>query len=120
MISTTEATRCPGVTPRRAVALVASGELETNKIGHSWAIDEWSVVLRQSTPKLKGRPPLGDCGTANYETHTLMNANHKVARFTYNRASRQVTKVENLEDYAWAPLGACVFSGKVGRFNLND
>lgn len=120
MISTAEAARRLGTTPRRVVALIASGDLEATKLGRSWAVDEKSVALRASSPKLRGRPSLGDRNAANLETYTLMNADRQTARFTYNKALRQVAKVESLDAYAWAPPGACSFSGKVDRFNLND
>ncbi len=120
MISTTEAARRLGMTPRRVVALIASGDLDATKLGRSWAVDEQSVALRAASPKLRGRPCLGDRNAANLETYTLMNANHEVAQFTYNKALRQVAKVESLDEYEWAPPGACAFSGKVDRFNLND
>lgn len=56
MLSTAEAARRLGVSPRRVRALVESGELAAERVGRAWAIDEASVQARAEAPKLKGRP----------------------------------------------------------------
>lgn len=56
MLSTSQAAKQLGVSPRRIRALIESGDLQAERIGNSWAIDENSLNKRKRSPKLNGRP----------------------------------------------------------------
>ena len=105
MLTTSEAAEVLGVTPRRVIALVKSGDLTAERFGRQWMIDERSVRDRASAPKLSGRPKLGQKDLLALSTHTLMNRDHPVLDFTYDRKGKR-TRVERTYDEAlWAPLG---------------
>ena len=120
MISTAEAAKILGVSPRRVTALIESGDLAAQRIGRSWAVDEQSVAERAAAPKWRGRPPAGASDPRSVETCTLMSANREVARFAYDRSSKQVVSIRELDDARYAPPAACSTRGKVDRFNLNN
>ena len=105
MLTTSEAAKMLGISARRVVALIESGDLLAERFGRQWIVDERSVGRRASQEKLKGRPKLGQKDLLALGTHTLMNRNHPVLDFTYDRASRR-TRIEEVHDDAlWAPLG---------------
>ena len=47
-----------GVSERRVMALIHSGDLEAQKFGRSWAVSEESVRSRLANGTVSGRPPL--------------------------------------------------------------
>ena len=105
MLTTSEAAKLLGVSMRRVIALIESGDLTAERFGRQWMVDERSVERRASQEKLKGRPKLGQKDLLALGTHTLMNRNHPVLDFTYDRDSRR-TRIEKVHDDAlWAPLG---------------
>lgn len=105
MLTSSEAAQLLGVSVRRVVALIESGELVAERFGRQWMIDERSVQNRLTQPKLKGRPKLGQKDLLALGSHTLMNRNHPVLDFTYDRKSKRV-RIERVHDDAlWAPLG---------------
>lgn len=105
MITTKEAAEKLGISVRRVIALIQSGDLEAEKFGRSWIVDERSVELRLSEPKLKGRPKLGQKNLMNLRRSTLMNRNHEVLDFVYDNESKRVSIVSLRDGSAWAPLG---------------
>ena len=59
-LSTSEAARMLGVTPRRVTELIRSGLLVAQRSGRSWEVDEESVERRLSGERLRGRPKGGE------------------------------------------------------------
>lgn len=105
MLTTSEAAEILGITPRRVVALVKSGALVAERFGRQWMVDERSVRDRASAPKLSGRPKLGQKDLLALSTHTLMNRDHPVLDFTYDRKRKRV-RIERVHGEAvWGPLG---------------
>ena len=105
MLTTSEAAEILGVTPRRVIALVESGNLVAERFGRQWMVDERSVMDRASAPKLSGRPKLGQKDLLALSTYTLMNRDHPVLDFTYDRKQRR-TRIECVHEEAlWGPLG---------------
>ena len=51
MLTTSEAAEILGITPRRVVALIESGDLAAERFGRQWMVDERSVKDRASAPK---------------------------------------------------------------------
>ena len=58
-ITSAEAARLLGVSERRVIALIHSGDLEAQKFGRSWAVSEESVRSRVASGTVSGRPPYG-------------------------------------------------------------
>lgn len=113
MLSTAEAARQLGVSPRRVRFLVEAGELSAERVGRAWAVDEASVQARIEAPKLKGRPKEADRDAFALGSYILMSRNHEVARFEFNRKRERVMSLEPLGGAAWAPMGACSRPGKI-------
>ncbi|WP_139651175.1 helix-turn-helix domain-containing protein [Raoultibacter phocaeensis] len=105
MITTKEAAERLGISTRRVVALIQAGDLEAQKLGRSWIVDESSVALRASEPKLKGRPKLGQKNLMSLKRYTLMNRNHEVLDFVYDNESKRVSIGSLHDGIAWVPLG---------------
>lgn len=116
MLSTSQAAKQLGVSPRRIRALIESGDLQAERIGNSWAIDENSLNKRKRSPKLNGRPKHNEKDVTALKDYVLMNRNHEVARFTFNVKQERVLSVFPCADSAWAPLGAC---GRPGQINAD-
>lgn len=105
MLTTSEAAEILGITPRRVIALIESGDLIAERFGRQWMVDERSVTTRATSPKLSGRPKLGQKDLLALSTHTLMNRDHPVIDFTYDRKTKRA-RIERVHDDAlWAPLG---------------
>lgn len=105
MLTTTEAAQQLGISTRRVVALIESGDLVAERFGRQWMVDERSVERRATQEKLRGRPKLGQKDLLALTSHTLMNRDHPVLDFTYDRVSKR-TRIERIhDDIAWAPLG---------------
>ncbi len=105
MLTTSEAAAKLGVSTRRVIALIESGDLVAERFGKQWMVDERSVERRATQPTLRGRPKLGQKDLLALVSHTLMNRNHPVLDFTYDRASKR-TRIEKVHDDAmWGPLG---------------
>lgn len=118
MYSSKQAADKLNVSVRRVNALIHSGELRAQKIGNSWAIDEQSVEERLQRPRLLGRPKGGEKDTRNLESYTLMNRNHEVLDFTYNKRQGTVLDIDKRKDIDWMPLGIGVQGSKLDRYNL--
>lgn len=105
MLTTAEAARLLGVSQRRVVALIDSGDLAAERFGRQWMVDERSVEARVAAPRLTGRPKLGQKDLLALSPHTLMNRDHPVLDFTYDSKSQR-TRIDRVHDNArWAPLG---------------
>lgn len=105
MINTAEAAKRLGVSQRRVLALIRSGDLAAERFGRAWMVDERSVDRRVSSPKLRGRPKMGQKDLMSLRRCTLMNRNHAVLDFTYDDARKTVT-IDALHDgVEWAPPG---------------
>jgi excisionase family DNA binding protein len=118
-MTTSEAAQVLGVSRRRVLALIQSGDLAAERFGSSWAVSEDAVRRRVASPRLKGRPPMGVREPQCLERYTLMCRDHEVAAFCYDRALRRVGSVRELGGAAWAPPGACGVNGRVHPVNLN-
>ena len=105
MLTTKEAAERLGVSARRIVALIESGDLEAEKFGRSWMISERSIEARISSPKLRGRPRMGQKSLISLKRYTLMNRNHEVLDFIYDNDKKRTDIVAIRGDAAWAPLG---------------
>lgn len=111
MITTAQAAERLGVSARRVLALIRSGDLVAERFGRAWMIDERSVERRAAAPKLKGRPKMGQKNLMSLRRCTLMNRNHAVLDFTYDDEHKTVTIDALHDDLAWAPPGV----GERGR-----
>ena len=106
MLTTAEAAEILDISTRRVIALIEAGDLAAERFGRQWMVDERSVTARAMQPKLAGRPKLGQKDLLALSSHTLMNRDHPVLDFTYDRKSKRV-RIERVYDEArWAPLGA--------------
>ena len=111
-ITSAEAARLLGVSERRVVALIHSGDLEAQKFGRSWAVSEESVRSRLASGTVSGRPPYGQKRRDLIHAYTLMNKNDAVLHFVFDNESKRVVKVETDEHVIASPIGACRGIGK--------
>lgn len=118
MLTTQDAAKLLGVSDRRVTALIESGDLQAQKFGRSWAIDESSVRERASREHKAGRPKMGERNPANLERYTLMNREHPVLDFTYNRRTLEVGDLHMREGLAWKPLGVGLIEKDPNRYDL--
>lgn len=118
MITTEEAARRLGVTPRRVQSLVSSGALEAVKLSGVWLFDESSVEARRATVNKKGGRPSRGHGRA--ETgFVLMNRTHEVASVVYNSVRKEFTSVGSDVDVAHAPIGLVSKGGALPLVDFN-
>ena len=96
-ITSAEAAQLLGVSERRVVALIHSGDLEAQKFGKSWAVSEESVRSRLASGTVSGRPPYGQKRRDLIQTYTLMNKNDAILHFVFDNESKRVVKVETDE-----------------------
>ena len=102
MLTTSEAAELLGVSTRRVIALIESGDLSAQRLGRQWMVDERSVEDRLRAPRLTGQPKLGQKDLLALETHTLMCRDREVLDFTYDRKSKRA-RIDRLRDgAAWA------------------
>lgn len=113
MVSTSDAAKLLGVSPRRVRALIEAGDLKAQRVGRAWLVDEASVRSRANSVVASGRPKDGERDASAITSFILMNRNHEVARFQFNKNRERVLRLEPLQDAAWAPLGACSAPGKM-------
>ena len=92
-ITSAEAARLLGVSERRVVALIHSGDLEAQKFGKSWAVSEESVRSRLASGTVSGRPPYGQKRRDLIQAYTLMNKNDAILHFVFDNESKRVVKV---------------------------
>lgn len=111
-ITSAEAARLLGVSERRVVALIHSGDLEAQKFGRSWAVSEESVRSRLANGTVSGRPPYGQKKRNLIQAYTLMNKNDAVLHFVFDSESKRVVKVEEDEYVIASPIGSCRGIGK--------
>jgi hypothetical protein len=119
-ITTAEAAKILGITPRRVVALINSGDLHARKFGHAWSVDARSVRKRASSKLTRGRPRFGVKDASGLHSYTLMNSNHEVAQFTYNADTHLVEDIHALRDIAYAPLGILTSRGRPGKLAMSE
>ncbi len=113
MLSTAEAAKLLNISPRRVRALAESGNLKAQRVGRAWLIDEGSARQRADAPVAVGRPKDGERDAFAIGSFVLMNRNHEVAQFEFNKKRERVVSLKPLADAAWAPLGACSRPGKL-------
>lgn len=118
MLTTREAAAMLGVSTRRVTALIEAGDLQAQKFGRSWAVDEASVREFGSRNRSAGRPKMGERNPANLERYTLMNCEHAVLDFTYNRRTLEVGDLAMREGLAWKPLGIGLIEKTPNRYDL--
>ncbi len=104
-ITSAEAAQLLGVSERRVVALIHSGDLEAQKFGKSWAVSEESVRSRLASGTVSGRPPYGQKRRDLIQTYTLMNKNDAILHFALDNASKRVVKVETDKHVIASPVG---------------
>ena len=107
MYTTKEAAQRLGISMRRVNALVASGDLEAQRFGRSWMLDERSVHERAERGRTAGRPKMNEKNERNLAPFTLMNRNHPVLDFVYNRRTRETADIvprDHGRAGAWALL----------------
>lgn len=103
-ISSKEAARRLGVSPRRVQELIKTGQLKARKLSGVWLVDEESVVQRAATVnKRGGRPPRGSA--KNETVFTLMNRTHAIADVVYDVSRMEFVHVGELRDVQRAPIG---------------
>ncbi|MFR1638885.1 MAG: helix-turn-helix domain-containing protein [Eggerthellaceae bacterium] len=117
MYTTKEAAQRLGISMRRVNALVASGDLEAQRFGRSWMLDERSVHERAERGRTAGRPNERK-NERNLAPFTLMNRNHPVLDFVYNRRTRETADIVPREGIAWKPLGIGLRERTPNRYDL--
>ena len=118
MYTTKETAEKLGVSVRRVNALINAGELRAERFGRAWMVDERSVAERAALNRSAGRLKMGEKNPGNLESYTLMNRDHPVLGFTYNRRTRETTDVEPLEGITWKPLGVGLRERDPNRYDL--
>ena len=118
MYTTKEAAQRLGISMRRVNALVASGDLEAQRFGRSWMLDERSVHERAERGRTAGRPKMNEKNERNLAPFTLMNRNHPVLDFVYNRRTRETADIVPREGIAWKPLGIGLRERTPNRYDL--
>ncbi|MEG0016910.1 MAG: DNA-binding protein [Gordonibacter sp.] len=118
MFTTREAAEKLNVTIRRVNALIASGDLQAEKFGSAWMVDERSVLARLNQPVSNGRPKMGEKNPRTLASYTLMNRNHAVLDFTYNRRTHNTADVTPCEDVDWKPFGTGLIEAAPNRYDL--
>ena len=118
MLTTQETAQLLGVSVRRVTALIEAGDLQARKFGRSWAVDEESAREYATRERKAGRPKMGERNPANLERYTLMNREHAVLDFTYNRRTREVGDLSMREGLAWKPLGVGLVEKEPNRYDL--
>ena len=111
MYSTSEAAELLGVSPRRVLALIASGDLQAEKRSGVWLLDEASVERRAGSPRLRGRPKAGMRDPSALKALRLKCRDHDVLDFTFRTDARTVVSIDAVHDARYAPAGACLASG---------
>lgn len=118
MYTTKEAAERLGVSVRRVNALVNAGVLSAEKFGHSWMVDEASVEEYASAPRKAGRPLMDERNVENLARYTLMNREHPVLDFTYNRRTGATADLVSREGIDWKPLGIGLIEKEPNRSDL--
>ena len=118
MYTTKEAAQRLGISMRRVNALVASGDLEAQRFGRSWMLDERAVHERAERGRTAGRPKMNEKNERNLAPFTLMNRNHPVLDFVYNRRTRETADIVPREGIAWKPLGIGLRERTPNRYDL--
>ena len=118
MYTTKEAAQRLGISMRRVNALIASGDLEAQRFGRSWMLDERSVHERAERGRTAGRPKMNEKNERNLAPFTLMNRNHPVLDFVYNRRTRETADIVPREGIAWKPLGIGLRERTPNRYDL--
>lgn len=118
MYTTAEAADILGVSVRRVSALIASGDLQAQRFGRAWMIDERSVRDRATLKPAAGRPKMGEKNPDNLVSYTLMNRNHPVLDFVYNRRTREAADLVPREGIDWRPLGIGLRERLPNRYDL--
>ncbi|MEG2478349.1 helix-turn-helix domain-containing protein [Gordonibacter sp.] len=118
MFTTKEVAEKLNVTVRRVNALIASGDLQAEKFGNAWMIDERSVSTRLEQPIPSGRPKMGERNPRMLSSYVLMNRNHAVLTFTYNRRTHETANVTPCEGVDWKPFGTGLIETSPNRYDL--
>lgn len=118
MLTTKEAAERLGVSVRRVNALIDSGDLQAERFGRSWMVDERSVEERATLNRGPGRLKMDEKNSDNLVAYTLMNRNHPVLDFTYNRRTRETADLVVREGIAWKPLGIGPREREPNRYDL--
>lgn len=118
MYTTKEAASMLGISVRRVSALIASGDLDAERFGRAWMVDERSVGERLALNRPAGRLKMDEKVPGNLESYTLMNRDHPVLDFTYNRRTRETTDLVPQEGIDWKPLGIGLREHTPNRYDL--
>ena len=117
--TTKEAAQRLGISMRRVNALIASGDLEAQRFGRSWMLDERSVHERSRGGRTAGRPKMNEKNERNLAPFTLMNRNHPVLDFVYNRRTRETAGISRAaRRNRLKPLGIGLRERTPNRYDL--
>ena len=120
MLTTKEAAERLGVSVRRVNALIESGALAATRFGRAWMVEDRSVDERIDAKPTGGRPKMGERNPGNLVRYTLMNRNHPVLDFTYNRRTAEVGDLAPCEGIAYKPLGIGPWDREPNRYDLAE
>lgn len=120
MLTTTEAAKILGISTRRIVALIHSGDLEASRFGRSWMIKDASVAARKDLNRSSGRPIMDEKDPRALSRYTLMNRDHAVIDFTFDRKTHRVGSIAIREGIDWKPLGIGPIDGKPSKIDLAE
>lgn len=119
MKSAGEAAKILGVSHRRVTQLIESGQLEAEKVGGVWLVDDASVAARAARGRSKGgRPRKGS--TPHEHVFIWMNRTHPLARVIYDSRSHEFTSVGDLQDPQRVPIGLANGCGGVSAASFNS
>jgi len=107
------------VTPRRVVALIHSGQLEAEKVGKIWLIDDASLEqFTQNAHRHPGRPRKGSKHTET--EYILKNRTYDIAELVYDTTQREFTSVGALLDISRAPMGLMNERKRISAASFNN
>jgi excisionase family DNA binding protein len=120
MLTTTEAAGMLGVSRRRVLALIATGDLQAERFGPAWMVNEDSVRQRLASPRPGGRPKYAEKDARALASYTLMNRDREVLDFIYRFPTQTVAEILEHKDIAYAPLGALSAPGRPTAGRLGE
>ena len=119
MLTTNEAAKILGVSRRRVLSLIESGQLSAQKTGNMWLLEEEAVAqLNKPGARKVGRPKNGS--RVMESRFVLMNRTYPIADVVYDASSHEFTSVGSLRDTRRAPLGLASPQGSISPFSFNS
>jgi excisionase family DNA binding protein len=119
MLTTNEAAKILGVSRRRVLSLIESGQLSAQKTGNMWLLEDEAVAqLNKPDARKVGRPKNGS--RAMESRFILMNRTYPITDVVYDASSHEFTSVGSLQDPYRAPLGLANPQGSISPFSFNS